>query len=92
MPLGIQRQFLYKKIEAEMLVEIYSQLSVPDKVLSDQGTQFMSGCARKVCRLRGIKQKLTKLYQDFFWSPISTQATPISIGCLRSIQAVSLDA
>ena len=32
---------------AEALVGIYSRLGVPDEILSDQGTQFISDCIRK---------------------------------------------
>ncbi|GFO34298.1 Zinc finger protein [Plakobranchus ocellatus] len=47
---------------AEALVDIYSRLGVPEEVLSDQGTQFLSDCMKKVCRLLGIKQKTTTPY------------------------------
>ncbi|GFO38420.1 Pol polyprotein [Plakobranchus ocellatus] len=47
---------------AEALVDIYSQLGVPEEVLSDQGTQFISDCMKEVCRLLGIKQKTTTPY------------------------------
>ncbi|GFS19330.1 Gypsy retrotransposon integrase-like protein 1 [Elysia marginata] len=47
---------------AEALVGIYSRLGVPEEVLSDQGTQFMSDCMKEVCRLLGIKQKATAPY------------------------------
>ncbi|RUS80747.1 hypothetical protein EGW08_011470 [Elysia chlorotica] len=36
-----------KRIVAEALVNIYSRLGVPEKILSDQGTQFMSACMRE---------------------------------------------
>ncbi|GFR64260.1 Gypsy retrotransposon integrase-like protein 1 [Elysia marginata] len=49
---------------AEALVDIYSRLGVPEEVLSDQGTQFMSDCMKEVCRLLGIKQKATTLYHS----------------------------
>ncbi|GFN96128.1 gypsy retrotransposon integrase-like protein 1, partial [Plakobranchus ocellatus] len=47
---------------AEALVDIYSRLSVPEEVLSDHGTQFISDCMKEVCRLLGIKQKTTTPY------------------------------
>ncbi|GFO10438.1 gypsy retrotransposon integrase-like protein 1 [Plakobranchus ocellatus] len=47
---------------AEALVDIYSRLGVPEEVLSDQGTQFISDCMKEVCRLLGIKQKTTTPY------------------------------
>ncbi|GFN79553.1 gypsy retrotransposon integrase-like protein 1 [Plakobranchus ocellatus] len=40
---------------AEALVGIYSRLDVPEEVLSDQGTQFISDFMEEVCRLLGIK-------------------------------------
>ncbi|GFO26428.1 gypsy retrotransposon integrase-like protein 1 [Plakobranchus ocellatus] len=50
---------------AEALVDIYSRLGVPEEVLSDQGTQFISDCMKEVCRLLGIKQKTTGLVERF---------------------------
>ncbi|GFS14443.1 zinc finger protein [Elysia marginata] len=47
---------------ADALRNIYSRLGVPEEVLSDQGTQFMSDCMKEVCRLLGIKQKATTPY------------------------------
>ncbi|GFO36709.1 gypsy retrotransposon integrase-like protein 1 [Plakobranchus ocellatus] len=44
---------------AETLVDIDSRLGVPEEVLSDQGTQFISDCMKEVCRLFSIKQKTT---------------------------------
>ncbi|GFN91319.1 Zinc finger protein [Plakobranchus ocellatus] len=47
---------------AEALVDIYSRLGVPEEMLSDQGTQFISYCMKEVCRLLVIKQKTTTPY------------------------------
>ncbi|GFO45967.1 gypsy retrotransposon integrase-like protein 1 [Plakobranchus ocellatus] len=47
---------------AEALVDIHSRLGVPEEVLSDQGTQFISDCMKEVCHLLGIKQKTTTPY------------------------------
>ncbi|GFR81479.1 Pol polyprotein [Elysia marginata] len=47
---------------AEALVDIYSRPGIAEEVLSDQGTQFMSDCMKKVCRLLGIKKKATTPY------------------------------
>ncbi|GFO46515.1 Zinc finger protein [Plakobranchus ocellatus] len=47
---------------AEALVDIYSRLGVPEEVLSDQGTQFISDCMKEVCCLLGIKLRTTTLY------------------------------
>ncbi|GFO14865.1 Zinc finger protein [Plakobranchus ocellatus] len=49
---------------AEALVDIYSGLGVPEEVLSEQGTQFISDCMKEVCRLLGIKQKTTTTYHS----------------------------
>ncbi|GFO27412.1 Zinc finger protein [Plakobranchus ocellatus] len=42
--------------------DVTSRLGVPEEVLSDQGTQFISDCMREICRLLGIKQKTTTPY------------------------------
>ncbi|KAK3786266.1 hypothetical protein RRG08_051807 [Elysia crispata] len=47
---------------AEALVDIYSRLSVPEEILSDQGTQFISDCMKEVCRLLGVTQSTTTPY------------------------------
>ncbi|GFO19444.1 Pol polyprotein [Plakobranchus ocellatus] len=47
---------------AEALVDIYSRLRVPEEVLSDQGTQFISDGMKEVCRLPGIKQRTITPY------------------------------
>ncbi|GFO02544.1 gypsy retrotransposon integrase-like protein 1 [Plakobranchus ocellatus] len=47
---------------AEAQVDIYSRLGVPEEVLSDQRTQSISDCMKEVCRLLGIKQKITTPY------------------------------
>ncbi|GFS08463.1 Gypsy retrotransposon integrase-like protein 1 [Elysia marginata] len=59
---------LLRKIDtetvAEALVDIYSRLGVPEEVLSDQGTQFMSDCRKEVCRLLGIKLRIILFATD----------------------------
>ena len=40
---------------AEALLDIYSRVRIPEEVLTDQGTQFMSECTQEVSRLRSIK-------------------------------------
>ena len=47
---------------AEALVDIYSRLGVPEEILSDQGTQFISDCMKEVCRLLGVTQSTTTPY------------------------------
>ena len=40
---------------AEALFDIYSRVGIPEEVLTDQGTQFMSECMQEVSRLLSIK-------------------------------------
>ena len=40
---------------AEALLDIYSRVGIPEEVLTDQGTQFMSECMQEVSRLLSIK-------------------------------------
>ncbi|GFO05851.1 Pol polyprotein [Plakobranchus ocellatus] len=53
---------IYTESVAEALVDIYSRPGVPEEVLSDQGTQFISDCMKEFCRLLGIKQETTIPY------------------------------
>ena len=47
---------------AEALVDMYSRFGVPEEVLSDLGTQFVSECMQEVSRLLSIKQLSTTPY------------------------------
>ena len=47
---------------AESLVTIYTRLGIPREILSDQGTQFMSGVMAKVSRLLSIKHLTSTPY------------------------------
>ncbi|KAL9963057.1 hypothetical protein ACROYT_G032222 [Oculina patagonica] len=47
---------------AEALVDIFSRLGVPEEILSDLGTQFVSECMKEVMRLLSIKQLTTTPY------------------------------
>ena len=40
---------------AEALLDIYNRVGIPEEVLTDQGTQFMSECIQEVSRLLSIK-------------------------------------
>ena len=40
---------------AEALLDIYSRVAIPEEVMTDQGTQFMSECMQEVSRLLSIK-------------------------------------
>ena len=48
---------------AEALVDICSRLGVPEEILSDQGTQFISDYMKGVCRLLGVTQSTTTPYR-----------------------------
>ena len=50
----------------EALVDIFSRLGVPEEILSDLGTQFVSDCMREVTRLLSIKQLTTTPYHPMF--------------------------
>ncbi|KAL9958151.1 hypothetical protein ACROYT_G035126 [Oculina patagonica] len=52
---------------AEALVDIFSRLGVPEEILSDLGTQFVSECMKEVMRLLGIKQLTTTPEQPKQW-------------------------
>ena len=47
---------------AEALVNMYSRLGIPEEVLSDMGTQFVSECMQEVSRLLSIRQLSTTPY------------------------------
>ena len=47
---------------AEALVDIFSRQGVPEEILSDLGTQFVSDCMREVTRLLSIRQLTTTPY------------------------------
>ena len=47
---------------AEAFLDMYSPLGVPEKVLSDLGTQFVLKCMEEVSRLLSIKRLTTTPY------------------------------
>ena len=49
---------------AEALLDVYSCVGVPEEVLSDLGTQFVSQCMKEVTRLLSIKQLTTTPYHS----------------------------
>ena len=59
---AVQLKRIDTETVAEALVDIYSRLGVPEEILSDHGTQFISGCMKKVCRLLGVTQSTTTPY------------------------------
>ena len=50
------------KTVAEALLDIYSRLGIPEEVLSDQGTQFVSSCMQEMSRLLSINRQTTTPY------------------------------
>ncbi|WP_353804766.1 DDE-type integrase/transposase/recombinase, partial [Acinetobacter baumannii] len=55
-----------KKIDtetvAEALVDMFSRLGVPEEILTDLGTQFVSDCMKEVNRLLSIRHLTTTPY------------------------------
>ena len=49
---------------AEALLDMYSRLGIPEEVLSNLGTQFVSKCMEKVSRLLSIKRLTTTPYHS----------------------------
>ncbi|XP_071487443.1 uncharacterized protein [Diadema antillarum] len=47
---------------AEALVEVFSRLGIPNEILSDNGTQFVSGVMKEAAQLLGVKQFHTTPY------------------------------
>ena len=47
---------------AEALLDLYSRLGIPEEVLSDLGTQFISDCMQEVSRLLSIRRLTTTPY------------------------------
>ncbi|XP_068240035.1 uncharacterized protein [Palaemon carinicauda] len=47
---------------AEALVDMFSRVGVPEKILSDLGTQFTSDCMKEVARLLSMRQLTTTPY------------------------------
>ena len=49
---------------AETLLDVCSRVGVPEEVLSDHGTQFVSKCMKEVTRLLSIKRLTTTPYHS----------------------------
>ena len=47
---------------AEALVDIFSRLGIPEDIVSDLGTQFVSDCMKEVALLLSSKQLTTTPY------------------------------
>ena len=65
---------------AEALVDIFSHLRVPKKILSDLGTQFVSECMKEVTWLLSIKQLTMTPYY-----PMCNGVTENFNGTMKSI-------
>ena len=61
-PEAVPRNNIDTKTVAEALVDIFSCLGIPEEILSDLGTQFVSDCMKEVARLLSIKQLTTSPY------------------------------
>ena len=62
-PESIPLKRIHTETEAEARMDIYSRLSVPEEILSDQGAQCISDCMKEVCRLLAVTQSTTTPYQ-----------------------------
>ena len=51
---------------AEALVNMFTRVCVPNEILSDQGSQFLSAVMKEVRRLLSVKQLVTMPYQIQF--------------------------
>ena len=51
---------------AEALLKIYSRVGIPEEVLTDQGTQFMSECMQEISRLLSIKGLTSTPFHPIF--------------------------
>ena len=65
---------------AEALLNICSRVAIPEEVLTDQGTQFMSECMQEVSRLLSIKGLTSTPYH-----PISNGLVERWNGTLKSM-------
>ena len=54
-PEAVQLKKITTEAVAEALLYIYSRVGIPEEVLTDQGTEFMSECMQEVSRLLSIK-------------------------------------
>ena len=54
-PEAVPLKKITTEAEAKVLLDIYSRVGIPEEVLMEQGTQFMSECMQEVSRLLSIK-------------------------------------
>ena len=61
-PEAVPRKNIDTETVAVALVDFFSRLGIPEEILSDMGTQFVSDCMKEVTRLLSIKQLTTTPY------------------------------
>ena len=61
-PKAVPLKNIETETEAEALLDMYSRLGLPEEVLSDLGTQFVSKCIEEVSRLLSTKRLTTTPY------------------------------
>ena len=61
-PEAIPLKSIEAEVVAEALLEMYSRLGIPKQVLTDRGSQFMSGVMQEVSRLMSIRPLATTPY------------------------------
>ena len=61
-PEAVPLKIIDTETVAEALLDMYSRLGIPQEVLSDQGTQFVSSCMQEVSRLLSIHRLTTTPY------------------------------
>ena len=68
MQLATQRLLALKSVEAETvaesLVTMFTRVGIPEEILSDQGSQFMSSVMKEVGRLLSMTQLKTSVYHS----------------------------
>ena len=62
---------------AEALLDMYSRLGIPEEVLSDLGTQFVSKCMEEVSRLLSIKRLTTTPYHPICYGLVKRFMVPL---------------
>jgi hypothetical protein len=61
-PEAIPLKMISTEVVAEALVDMYSRLGIPEEVLSDLGTQFVSECMQEVSKLLSVNRLTTTPY------------------------------
>ena len=61
-PEAVSLKHITTEAVAEGLVDMFSRLGVPEEILSDQGTQFMSEVMQEVTRLLSLKHMVSSPY------------------------------